>query len=91
MGSEKEVDINVKLKIFQQILSRIIMTLADKVRKETLLKFCNILVTQILLYGSKCWTLTERQKGRQEAGKFASWELCQDTDWSNTGVMKILV
>jgi hypothetical protein len=29
MGSEKEVDINVNLKSFQQILGTIIMTLAD--------------------------------------------------------------
>jgi hypothetical protein len=69
MGSEKEVGINVKLKRFQQILSKIIMTLTDKFRKETLLKFFNILVIQILLYGPKCWALTERQKSRLEARK----------------------
>jgi hypothetical protein len=55
--------------LYQQICGTIRRTLAGKVRKETLLRFCKIMVIPTLLYGSECWTLTKRQKSRLKAAK----------------------
>jgi hypothetical protein len=62
MALNREIDINVKLQRFQQICGTIKRTLARKVRKETLLRFCKIMAIPAFLYGSECCTLTKRQK-----------------------------
>jgi hypothetical protein len=63
------MDINVKLQRFQQVCDTIKRTFARKVRKETLLRFYNIMAIPTLLYGSECWTLTKIQISRLEAAK----------------------
>jgi hypothetical protein len=65
------MDINVKLQRFQQICGTIKWTLDGKVRKEILLRFYKIMTIAALLYGSECWTLTKRQKGRLESSRNA--------------------
>jgi hypothetical protein len=67
MGLNREKDIDVKLQRFQQICGIIKRTLAGKVRKETLLWYYKIMAIPTLLYGSECWAVTKRQKGRLEA------------------------
>jgi hypothetical protein len=69
MSLNREMDINVKLQRFQQICGTIKRTLAGKVTKETLLRFCKIMVIPTLLHGSECWTLTKGQKSRLEAAE----------------------
>jgi hypothetical protein len=51
MGLNREMDINVKLQRFQQICGTIKRTFAGKVRKETLLRFYEIIQIPTLLYG----------------------------------------
>jgi hypothetical protein len=69
VGLNREMDINVKLQRFKQICGTIKRTLDGKVMKETLLRFYKIMSIPTLLYGSECWTLTKRQKSRQEAAE----------------------
>jgi hypothetical protein len=62
MGLDREMDINVKLQIFQQICSTIKRILAGKIRKETLLRFYKIMAIPTLLYGSMLDTLQKTKK-----------------------------
>jgi hypothetical protein len=69
MGLNREIDINVKLQRFKHIWGTVKMTLAGKVREETLLRFYKIMAIPTLSYGSECWALARRQKSKLEAEK----------------------
>lgn len=69
VGYDTGRDINDKLQRFQHICGTLRRTLIGRVRKETILKFYNIMAIPTLLYGSECWTLTQQLKQRLEAAE----------------------
>jgi hypothetical protein len=59
----------MKLQRCHQTCLKDIRVLTGNVRKKTILKFYMTMVISSLLYGSECWTLTERCKGRLETAE----------------------
>ncbi|KAJ4436238.1 hypothetical protein ANN_18868 [Periplaneta americana] len=66
---DKTSNVEIKLPKFQQLVGTIKRTLCNEVRKETVLKFYEVLAIPSLIYVSEIWTLTEKQKKRMEAAE----------------------
>jgi hypothetical protein len=53
-------DTDAKIKKFQNICGAIMGKLKGKPRKDTQIKFYQVMAVPTLLYGSECWTMRKR-------------------------------
>jgi hypothetical protein len=65
----EETDIDAKIKKFQNICGTIRRTLKEKTRKDTQIKFCQVMAVPTLLYGSECWTMRKRDTQKLQAAE----------------------
>jgi hypothetical protein len=63
----EETDTDAKIKKFQNICGTVRRTLKGKTRKDTQIKFYQVMAVPTLLYGSECWTVGRgRKKYKQQ-------------------------
>jgi hypothetical protein len=65
----EETDIDAKIKKFQNICGTIGRTLKGKARKDTQIKFYQVIAVSTLLYGSECWTMRKRDIHKPQAAE----------------------
>jgi hypothetical protein len=74
----EETDIDAKIKKFQDICGTIRRALKGKTRKDTQIKFYQVMAVPTLLYGSECWTMRKRD-AKTTSSRNAILKICKGT------------
>jgi hypothetical protein len=65
----EETDTDAKIQKFQNICGTIRRTLKGKTRKDTQIKFYQVMAVTTLLYGSECWAMRKRDTQEPQAAE----------------------